>query len=119
MSSFIPFPNLIFDEDKFLSGCMSCFAKIRDRYNLDKERLELTRRNLGLKSLVDEILDGYTEEGIMRLAKKDPFFPELIMLTMPWVVDSTLFNKTDYWLNTMMQKYEEKCKLLCQREGWI
>lgn len=123
------FPFLLdekFDEGEFISQCMRGFAEIRNQYNIDKEKIERIRGNARLERLATDILDGFIEKGIIKLAQEIPGWENRYFGTgssgffggpIAWCVDPMKFNKndnqTEYWIRKMMQLYEEKCKLLC------
>ncbi len=123
------FPFLLsknFDEEKFIRQCLRGFAKIRNQYNIDKDEIERLRFNVALESLISDVLSGYTEKDIMKLARKIPGWENREIGISPfgsfwgpvaWCVDPMKFNKNDNqtvcWIEKMMQFYEEKCKSLC------
>ena len=109
-----------FDEAEFLSKCMAKFPDIRKRYNLDEDILQWAKQNPLFAPLVELIMKGYTEQGILELKKKLPAWESRrfsFMDIYPW---GTYFNQNffDYSdptadaVNSMSSYYDEKCSEL-------
>ena len=106
----------IFNEEIFIKRCLQKNARIRNRYNIDKGELEKAKYNEQLEDLAATILKGYTQDGIVELAKQLPgwdgrYFDALHPGgSVVYCVPPMSLDQTDKWVDRMLKYYEEICK---------
>ena len=110
--------DMAFDEERFVNECLHGFAEIRKNYNLEDD-LEWTHQNSQLKHLAAEVIEGYTKQGILAMASREPDWNvrkvpyRLWRKGFPGEEEDVVLSKTDDWIKHMKPVYAKKCKELC------
>lgn len=107
---------------KFLKECAYSFQEIRDKYQLDEDTLKVAKLNPMLEKMAEIVLDGCTDQGVMKIAKgmpawkfrnrggNIPIFPLGIITGVP--IPYSQCDPTDNMVSTVSEHYEGTCRAL-------
>lgn len=122
MTTIIPQKVKEFDEVEFLRECTCRFPEIRTRYHLDEDTLKAAMNNPLLEKMAEIVMDGFTEHGILKMAKgmsawkfrirggRLPFIPFGVISGIP--IPFSQCDPTDNMVCTVSDHYEGTCRAL-------
>ena len=107
-----------FDEAKCLAECSRKFIEIRNKYDLDEDRLNWARQNPLCLRQAMPVLEGCTEQGLKDMMKKIPDWERskkksaMLCMGIASLGHWSVLDPTADMISDMSDYYEEKCRIL-------
>jgi len=122
MTCINPYDIKKFDEVEFIKECACRFPEIRNKYQLDEDTLKSAKSKHKLEKMAEMILDGCTEQGILKIAKGmtawefrergGSIFDFPMRFLWFRIVPNIRKNPTNDMVNVVSEYYESTCRAL-------
>ena len=119
MTTIMPQNIKEFDEVLFLKKCVDSFSEIRNKYQLDEETLKAAKSNHILEKMAEIVIDGRTEQGILKIAKGMTEWDYRSRGgVLPWSIWGSIWfrplfmDPTEEMVKIVLENYEGTCRAL-------
>jgi len=119
MTTIMPQNIKEFDEVLFLKKCVDSFSEIRNKYQLDEETLKAAKSNHILEKMAEIVIDGHTEQGILKIAKGMTEWDYRSRGgVLPWSIWGSIWfrplfmDPTEEMVKIVLENYEGTCRAL-------